>query len=151
MLWACAVKRRHWLREKCMEHEVEGSRPKGRPEDMERGCAKRLPSTQLEREDARGRQWKKLIKIAWWSGWWLGECFFWYQLTLVVWTKGHKMVVVVCVFTRNMATYILVLVNCWELRGRNLIQKLVYWLKSTFKKEALFPSRSLAGCCDRWH
>jgi len=27
-----------------MEYEVEGSRPRGRPENMDRGCAKRLPS-----------------------------------------------------------------------------------------------------------
>jgi len=32
-----------WVK-KCMECEVEGSRPRGR-EDMERGCAKRLAST----------------------------------------------------------------------------------------------------------
>jgi len=30
----------------------------------------------------------KLIKIARWSGWWVGECFFWYQLTQVVPDKG---------------------------------------------------------------
>jgi len=38
----------------------------------------------LNREDAMdcGR-WKKLIKIRW-SGWWVGECFFfWYRLTWV--------------------------------------------------------------------
>jgi len=28
-------------------------------------------------------RWKKLIKIGWWSGWWVGECYFWYQLTRV--------------------------------------------------------------------
>jgi len=33
-----------WVK-KCMEYEVDGSRPRGRPEDMERGCAKRFPST----------------------------------------------------------------------------------------------------------
>jgi len=33
-----------WVK-KCMEYEVEGSRPRGRPKDMERGCAKRLPGT----------------------------------------------------------------------------------------------------------
>ena len=32
-------------KKKCMEYEVEGARPRGRPEDMTRGCAKRLPST----------------------------------------------------------------------------------------------------------
>ena len=35
----------------------------------------------------RGR-WKKLIKIGWWSGWWVGECFSWYPLTRVVPDKG---------------------------------------------------------------
>jgi len=33
-----------WVK-KCMEYEVEGSKARGRPEDMERGCGKRLPST----------------------------------------------------------------------------------------------------------
>jgi len=32
--------------------------------------------------------WKKLIKIGWWSGWWVGECFFWYRLTWVIPDKG---------------------------------------------------------------
>ena len=43
----------------------------------------------LKKEDAvdRGR-WKKLIKIGWWSGWWVGECFFWYRLAQVVLDKG---------------------------------------------------------------
>jgi len=37
-----------WVK-KCMEYEVEGSTPRGRPkEDIERGCAKGLPSTQFE-------------------------------------------------------------------------------------------------------
>jgi len=32
----------------------------------------------LNRQDATDRgRWKKLIKTGWWSGWWLGECFFW--------------------------------------------------------------------------
>jgi len=35
----------------------------------------------------RGR-WKKLIKIGWWSGWWVGEFFFWYRLTRVVPDRG---------------------------------------------------------------
>ena len=33
-----------WVK-KCMEYEVEGSRPTGRPKRTWRGCAKRLPST----------------------------------------------------------------------------------------------------------
>ena len=53
----------------------------------------------LNKEDAMDRgRWKKLIKIGWWSGWWVGECFFWYRLTQVdpdKLTKGRKTVVVV--------------------------------------------------------
>ena len=30
MVWACAAKRRQW-ENKCMEYEVEGARPRGRP------------------------------------------------------------------------------------------------------------------------
>jgi len=41
---------------------------------------------------------KKLIKIGWWSGWWVGECFFWYRLTWVIPDKGPKMVIVVVVY-----------------------------------------------------
>ena len=33
-----------WVK-KCMEYEVEGSRPRGRPEDLERGCLRGLLST----------------------------------------------------------------------------------------------------------
>jgi len=33
-----------WVK-KCMEYEVEGSKPRGTPEVVKRGCAKRLPST----------------------------------------------------------------------------------------------------------
>ena len=43
----------------------------------------------VSREDAMDRsRRKKLIKIGWWSGWWVGECFFWYWLTRVVPDKG---------------------------------------------------------------
>ena len=32
MVWACVVKRRQdWVKKKCMEYEVEGSRSRGRP------------------------------------------------------------------------------------------------------------------------
>ena len=39
----------------------------------QRLCKKNRQSRNLNREDAvnRGR-WKKLIKIGWWSGWWVG-------------------------------------------------------------------------------
>jgi len=42
-----------WVKKR-MECEVEGSRSRGRPEDMERGCAKRLPSTQFEQGGCYG-------------------------------------------------------------------------------------------------
>jgi len=77
-----------WVK-KCMEYEVEASRPRGRPkrtwkEVVQRDCQAR----KLNKEDAMDRgRWKKLIKIGW-SGWWLGEFFFWYQLTRVVSDKG---------------------------------------------------------------
>jgi len=76
-----------WVK-KCMEYEVEGSRPRGKRtcrEVVQKDCQAR----NLNREDAMdcGR-WKKLIKIGWWSGWWVGECFFWYRLTRVVPDKG---------------------------------------------------------------
>jgi len=69
-----------------MEYEVEGSRPRGRPkrtwtEVVQKGCQAR----NLSREHAMDRsRRKKLIRIGWWSGWWVGECFFWYWLTQVV-------------------------------------------------------------------
>jgi len=70
-----------WVK-KCMEYEVEGSRPRGRPkrtwkEVVQKDCQPRS----LNREDAMDRsRWKKLIKIGCWSGWWVGECFFWYRV-----------------------------------------------------------------------
>ena len=69
MVWACAAKRRHWLGEKSTEYEVEGSRPRGRPnrtwkEVVQKDCQAR----NLNKEDAMDRgRWKKLIKIGWWS------------------------------------------------------------------------------------
>jgi len=53
-----------WVK-KCMEYEVDGSRPKGRPkrtctEVVQKDCQAR----NLDKEDAMGRgRWKKLIKI----------------------------------------------------------------------------------------
>ena len=55
-----------WVK-KCIEYEVEGSRPRGRlkgtwREDLQKDCKAR----NLNREDAMGRSgWKKLIKIGW--------------------------------------------------------------------------------------
>jgi len=51
----------------------------------ERLCKKNCQAHNLNREDAMDHgRWKKLIKIEWWSGWRVGECFFWYRLTQVV-------------------------------------------------------------------
>ena len=70
-----------WVK-KCMEYELECSRPRNRPkrtwrEDVQKDCQAR----NLNMEDAMDRGiWQKLIKTGW-SGWWVGECFFWYRLT----------------------------------------------------------------------
>jgi len=70
----------------CMEYEVEGSTPRGRPKGMwtevvQKDCQAR----NLNRKDGMDRsRWKKLIKIGWWSGWWVDECFFWYRLGLLL-------------------------------------------------------------------
>jgi len=78
-----------WVK-KCMEYKVEGSRLRGRPKRTWREVVQKdCQACNLNSEDAMDRdRWKKLIKIGWWSGWWVGECFFWYQLTRVVLDKG---------------------------------------------------------------
>ena len=45
MVWACAAKRRHDWVKKCMEYEVKGARPRGRPKKTWRDCGKRLSGT----------------------------------------------------------------------------------------------------------
>ena len=79
LVWACAAKRWWWLGDKCMEYEVEGSRPRGRPkrtwkEVVREDCQAR----KLNKEDAVDRcKWRKVIKEVCWPGWvWAGECFF---------------------------------------------------------------------------
>jgi len=73
-----------WVK-KCMEYEVEGSWPRGRPkrtwkEVVQKDCQ----ACSVNREDVMDRgKWKKLIKIGWWSGWWVAECFFCYRLIRV--------------------------------------------------------------------
>jgi len=60
-----------WVK-KCMEYDVEGSRPTGRQtqEDVERLCKKDCQARNLNREDAMDHsRWKKLIKI--WDGGWV--------------------------------------------------------------------------------
>ena len=75
-----------WVK-KCMEHEVEGSRPRGRPkktwkEVVREDCRAR----KLNKEDAMDRcKWRKMIREARWFGWvWVGESPFWYRPTRVV-------------------------------------------------------------------
>jgi len=47
--------------------------------DVERGGQKVCQASNLNKEDAMDHdRWKKPIKTGWWSGWWVGECFFWY-------------------------------------------------------------------------
>jgi len=55
-----------WVK-KCMEYEVEGSRPRGRPKrTWKEVVQKRCQACNLDREDAMDRgSWKKLIKIGW--------------------------------------------------------------------------------------
>ena len=49
-----------------------------------------------------GRSWSRLD---WWSGWSVGECFFWYRLTRVV-PEGRKTVVVVVTWLLQVTTII---------------------------------------------
>ena len=75
-----------WVK-KCMEHEVEGSRPRGRPKKTWKEVVREdCQARKLNKEDAMDRcKWRKMIKEARWSGWvWVGECSFWYRPTRVV-------------------------------------------------------------------
>ena len=72
---------------KCMEHEVQGPRPRGRPKRTWREVVQEdCQACKLNKEDAMDRcKWRKVIKDVRWSGWvWVGECFFWYRPTRVV-------------------------------------------------------------------
>ena len=90
LVWACAAKRwkddDDWVM-KCMEYEVEGPRPRGRPKRTWREVVwEDCQARKLNTEDAMDRsKWRKMIKDVQWSGWvWAGECFFWYRPTWVV-------------------------------------------------------------------
>jgi len=78
-----------WVK-KCMEYEVEGSRLRGRPKRTWRAVVHRdCQAHNMKSKDAVDHsKRKKMIKIGWWSGWWVGECFFWCWLTRVVPYKG---------------------------------------------------------------
>ena len=72
---------------KCMEYEVEGSRPRGRPKRTWKEVVREdCQACKLNKEDAVDRcKWTKMIKEVRWPGWvWVGECFFWYRPTRVV-------------------------------------------------------------------
>ena len=70
-----------------MEHEVEGSRPRGRPKKTWKEVVREdCQARKLKKEDAMDRcKWRKMIKEARWFGWvWVGESSFWYRPTRVV-------------------------------------------------------------------
>jgi len=76
---------------KCTEYEVEGPRPRRRPERTLREVVEKdCQAHKLNKEDAMDcSRWEKLIKDGWWSGWVsVGDCFFWYWPTQVVLDKG---------------------------------------------------------------
>ena len=76
-----------WVK-KCMEYEVEGPRPRGRPKRTWREVVKEdcQARRKLNKEDAIDcNKWRKLLKDVRWSGWvWVRGCFFWYRPTRVV-------------------------------------------------------------------
>jgi len=77
----CEKKDTDWVK-KCMVYEVQGSRPRGRPKRMWREVVQKdCQACNLNREDAMDHRGNMVIKTGWWSGWWVGECFFWYRLT----------------------------------------------------------------------
>jgi len=111
-----------WVK-KCMEYEVKGARPRGRPkkiwwEIVEKDCQARG----LNRKDAMDHnKWRKQIRDDWWPRTvWVGECFFWYRLIRVVPDKIHraeKMVVVVLVIKLTLlfpCLYIVYLLHNWN-------------------------------------
>jgi len=64
MVWACAARGRRWLGGEICGVWGGGSRPTGRGEDMEGGCAKDCQARGLSEEDAVDRGgWKRLMEI----------------------------------------------------------------------------------------
>ena len=59
-----------WVK-KCMEHEIEGSRPRGRPKKTwKEVVCEDCQARKLNKEDAMDRcKWRKVIKEARWWGW----------------------------------------------------------------------------------
>jgi len=88
-----------WVK-KCMEFEVEGARPRGRPKKTWTKIVKKdCRAHGLNREEAIGHiRWMKQIRDDWWP-WhvWVGECFFWYLVTQVVPDKIQRAIKWLCV------------------------------------------------------
>ena len=75
-----------WVK-KCMEHQDEGPRPRGRPKKTWKEVVREdCQARKLNKEDAMDRcKWRKMIKEARWFGSvWVGEGSFWYRPTRVV-------------------------------------------------------------------
>jgi len=64
MVWACAAKKDNDWVKKCMEYEVEGARPRGRPKKTWRDIVEKdCQVHKLNREDAMDRiRWTKQIR-----------------------------------------------------------------------------------------
>ena len=78
------------LVKKCMEYEVVGSRPRGRPkrtwlEVVKRDC--QLCGLSNDDATVRGR-WRKMIRMVDEQEGCVDGCFFWYRLTRVDPDKG---------------------------------------------------------------
>jgi len=88
-----------WVK-KCMEYEVEGARPRGRPKKTWREIVKKDCKVRgLNREDAMDRsRWRKQIGIIDdHDECEIGECFFWYWLTRVFPNKINRALKRLCV------------------------------------------------------
>ena len=132
-----------WVK-KCMEYEVEGPWPRGRPkrtwrEVVKEDCQARI----LTKEDATDRsKWRKLMKDVWWSGW---------VFLLVPSYPGSlrpKAVVCVCMSLGNVRTSLLYWLNSdwWFYGKRNLLT--VALLKSNINATTHASSSIYLGWMD---
>ena len=116
---------------KCMECEVEGPRPRGRPKRTWRDAADCQACNLIKEDTIDHRRRRKLIMDVWWRGWvWVGKCFFWYWPTRVVLDKGPLNG---CVW---------VLLTLWLAECRSVV-KISSW---TCLKSSSMNSRSSASC-----
>ena len=113
-----------WVK-KCMEYDVEGSRPRGRPkktwkEVVHEDCHAR----KLNKEDAMDCcKWRKVIKEERWSGWvWVGECFFWYRPTRVVPDRRPLNCHCWCCVSKGAPGQLI-----WHRRWSDSLQCMCYW------------------------